>query len=247
MSTNNVNIVNTNNWYQKMNLNGTQNIGNMVLSGTNPSTQLALISVANDVHYCYSNYALQKTNGFTLSFQFYITGTDMNSICAYFGVTDPTTGFDANGGLANQSGSVELMIRPAGVSGGQNRFNLYTNYGSNTIAATNGTSVTTGTWQTVTITFTPSATGTWVVNYNGTNVISYNDTSFTSFTGNQNTVWGIHGATGGSSGASIRAVDLSVKQSMPLSVLKNTYSFYPEECFINKLSTHSQTKAAAAF
>ena len=247
MSTNNVNIVNTNNWYQKMNLNGTQNIGNMVLSGTNPSTQLALISVANDVHYCYSNYALQKTNGFTLSFQFYITGTDMNSICAYFGVTDPTTGFDANGGLANQSGAVELMIRPAGVSGGQNRFNLYTNYGSNTIAATNGTSVTTGTWQTVTITFTPSATGTWVVNYNGTNVISYNDTSFTSFTGNQNTVWGIHGATGGSSGASIRAVDLSVKQSMPLSVLKNTYSFYPEECFINKLSTHSQTNAAAAF
>jgi hypothetical protein len=247
MSSNNVNIVNTNNWYQKMNTNGTQNITNMVLSGTNPSTQMALISVANDVHYLSSNYQLSKTNGFTLTFQFYITGTSMNSICAYFGVTDPTTSFDANGGLANQSGAVELMIRPGNFGAGQNRFNLYTNYGSNTIAATNATSITTFAWQTVTITYTPSTTGTWVVNYNGTNVISYNDTSFTTFASNQNTVWGIYGATGGSSAAFIRAVDLSVKQSMPMSILKNTYSFYPEECFINKLSTHSQTNAAAAF
>lgn len=247
MSTNNVNIVNTNNWYQKMNTNGNQNVTNMVLSGTNPSTQMALISVANDVHYLSSNYQLSKTNGFTLTFQFYITGTIMNSICAYFGVTDPTTNFDANGGLANQSGAVELMIRPAGGSGGQSIFNLYTNYGSNAIAATNGTSVTTGTWQTVTITYTPSVTGTWVVNYNGTNIISYNDSSYTTFASNQNTVWGIYGATGGSSGASIRSVDLSVKQSMPMSVLKNTYSFYPEECFINKLSTYSQNNVGAAF
>jgi len=239
---NNINVVNTNNWYQKMNLNGTQNVTNMVLSGTNPSTQLALISVANDVHYCYSNYALQKTNGFTLTFQFYITGTNMNSICAYFGVTDPTTSFDANGGLTNQSGAVELRIAPSTPI-----FQLYTNYGSNTIAATSSTSVTTGSWQTVTITYTPSATGTWVVNYNGTNVISYNDTSFTSFVNNQNTLWGIYGGTSNAVTGLVRAVDLSVKQSMPMSVLKNTYSFYPEECFINKLSTHSQTNAAAAF
>jgi len=244
---NNINVVNTNNWYQKMNLNGTQNVTNMVLSGTNPSTQLALISVANDVHYLSSNYALQKTNGFTLTFQFYITGTDMNSICAYFGVTDPTTGFDANVGLANQSGAVELMIRPGFLGTGQNRFNLYTNYGSNTIAATNATSIATGAWQTVTITYTPNSVGTWVINYNGTNIISYNDTSYTTFANNQNTVWGIYGATANTMTASIRAVDLSVKQSMPMSVLKNTYSFYPEECFINKLSTHSQTNAAAAF
>jgi hypothetical protein len=247
MSTNNVNIVNTNNWYQKMNLNGTQNITNMVLSGTNPSTQMALITVANDVHYCYSNYQLSKTNGFTLSFQLYITGTNMNSICAYFGVTDPTTSFDANGGLANQSGAVELMIRPGGGSGGQSIFNLYTNYGSNTIAATNGTSVTTGTWQTVTITYTPNSVGTWVVNYNGSNIISYNDSSYTTFASNQNTLWGIYGATANTVSASIRAVDLSVKQSMPLSALKNTYSFYPEECFINELSTYSQNNIGAAF
>jgi hypothetical protein len=243
MSTNNVNIVNTNNWYQKMNLNGDNNIGNMVLSGTNPSTQLALITASNDgAHYCYSNYPLSKTNGFTMSFQFYISVTNIASICVYFGVTDPTTGFDPNSGVANQSGAVELRIAPATPI-----FQLYTNYGSNTVAATSSTSVTTGSWQTVTITYTPSVTGTWVVNYNGTNVISYNDSSYTSFANNQNTVWGIYGGTSNAVTGLVRAVDLSVKQSMPLSVLKNTYSFYPEECFINKLSTHSQTNAAAAF
>ncbi len=242
MSTNNVNIVNTNNWYQKMNLNGNQNVGSMVLSGTNPSTQMTLINSANDVHYLSSNYALQKTNGFTLTFQLNIAATNINSICAYFGVTDPTTSFDANGGLTNQSGAVELRIAPATPI-----FQLYTNYGSNTVAASSATSVATGAWQTVTITYTPSATGTWVVNYNGTNVISYNDTSFTTFASNQNTVCGIYGSTSNSTTVSIRAVDLSVKQSIPMSVLKNTYSFYPEECFINKLSTHSQTNAAAAF
>lgn len=243
MSTNNVNIVNTNNWYQKMNLNGDNNIGNMVLSGTNPSTQLALITASNDgAHYCYSNYPLSKTNGFTMSFQFYISVTNIASICVYFGVTDPTTGFDPNGGVIGQSGAVELRIAPATPI-----FQLYTNYGTNSIVATSATSVSAGTWQTVTITFTPSATATWVVNYNGTNVISYNDTSFTSFANNQNTLWGIYGGTSNAVTGLVRAVDLSVKQSMPLSVLKNTYSFYPEECFINKLSTHSQTNAAAAF
>jgi hypothetical protein len=249
MSTNNVNIVNTNNWFQKMNNIGTQNVTNMVLSGTDSNVQMALISVANDVHYCYSNYPLSKTNGFTLTFQLYITGTNMNSICAYFGVTDPTTGFDANGGLANQSGAVELMIRPGtiGLEAGQSRFNLYTNYGSNTIAATDSTAVATGAWQTIKITYTPNSVGTWVVNYNGTNIISYNDSSYTTFANNQNTVWGIYGATSNTVSTSIRAVDLSVKQSMPLSVLKNTYSFYPEECYINKLSTHSQTNLGAAF
>ena len=243
MSTNNVNIVNTNNWYQKMNLNGNNNIGNMVLSGTNPSTQLALITASNDgAHYCYSNYPLSKTNGFTMSFQFYISATNIASICVYFGVTDPTTGFDPNSGVVGQSGAVELRIAPATPI-----FQLYTNYGSNTVAATSSTSVTTGSWQTVTITYTPSVTGTWVVNYNGTNVISYNDSSYTSFANNQNTLWGIYGGTSNAVTGLVRAVDLSAKQSMPMSVLKNTYSFYPEECFINKLSTHSQTNAAAAF
>ena len=242
MSTNNVNIVNTNNWFQQMNIIGNQNVTNMGLSGTNPSTQMLLISSANDVHYLSSNYQLSKTNGFTLTFQIYITGTNMNSICAYFGVTDSTTSFDANGGLSGQSGAVELRIAPATPI-----FQLYTNYGSNTIAATSATSVATGAWQTVTITYTPSTTATWVVNYNGTNVISYNDSSYTTFTSNQSTLWGIYGATSNTVSASIRAVDLSVKQSMPMSVLKNTYSFYPEECFINKLSTYSQNNVGAAF
>jgi hypothetical protein len=226
-----------------MTLLAAQNASNMVLSGTNPSTQLALITASNDgAHYCYSNYPLSKTNGFTMSFQFYISVTNINSICVYFSVTDPTTGFDPNSGVANQSGAVELRIAPSTPI-----FQLYTNYGSNTVAATSSTSVTTGSWQTVTITFTPSVSNTWVVNYNGTNVISYNDSSYTSFTGNQNTLWGIYGGTSNAVTGLVRAVDLSVKQSMPMSVLKNTYSFYPEECFINKLSTHSQTNAAAAF
>ena len=225
-----------------MNIIGNQNVTNMGLSGTNPSTQMLLISSANDVHYLSSNYQLSKTNGFTLTFQIYITGTNMNSICAYFGVTDSTTSFDANGGLSGQSGAVELRIAPATPI-----FQLYTNYGSNTIAATSATSVATGAWQTVTITYTPSTTATWVVNYNGTNVISYNDSSYTTFTSNQSTLWGIYGATSNTVSASIRAVDLSVKQSMPMSVLKNTYSFYPEECFINKLSTYSQNNVGAAF
>jgi len=243
MSTNNVNVVNTNNWYQKMKLLADQNASNMVLSGTNPSTQLALITASNDgAHYCYSNYPLSKTNGFTMSFQFYISVTNIASICVYFGVTDPTTSFDPNSGVANQSGAVELRIAPSTPI-----FQLYTNYGSNTVAATSSTSVTTGSWQTVTITFTPSAIGTWVVNYNGTNVISYNDSSYTSFVNNQNTLWGIYGGTSNAVTGLVRAVDLSVKQSMPMSVLKNTYSFYPEECFIDELSTHSQTNVGAAF
>jgi len=240
MSTNNVNIVNTNNWYQKMNTSGTQNVTSMVLSGTNPSTQMTLINSANDVHYLSANYPLSKTNGFTLSFQLYITGTNINSICAYFGVTDPS--FDANGGLVGQSGAVELRIAPATPI-----FQLYTNYGSNTVAATSATSVSVGAWQTVKITYTPSVTGTWVVNYNGSDIISYNDTLFTTFANNQNTICGIYGSTPNTVSASIRAVDFSVKQSIPMSILKNTYSFYPEECFINKLSTHSQNNAAAAF
>jgi hypothetical protein len=243
MSTNNVNIVNTNNWYQKMTLLAAQNASNMVLSGTNPSTQLALITASNDgAHYCYSNYPLSKTNGFTMSFQFYISVTNIASICVYFGVTDPTVSFDPNSGVVGQSGAVELRIAPASPI-----FQLYTNYGTNSVVATSSTSVATGSWQTVTITFTPSATATWVVNYNGTNVISYNDTLFTSFTSNQNTLWGIYGGTSNAVTGLVRAVDLSVKQSIPMSILKNTYSFYPEECFINKLSTHSQTNAAAAF
>ena len=248
MSTNNVNIVNRNNWFQKMNTIGTQNVTNMVLSGTDSNVQMALISVANDVHYCYSNYPLSKTNGFTLTFQLYITGTNMNSICAYFGVTDPTTSFDANSGLANQLGAIELMIRPGGGSGGQSIFNTYANYsGSSSLGPTSATAVATGAWQTVKITYTPSTTATWVVNYNGTDIISYNDSSYTTFANNQNTVWGIYGSTANTVSASIRAVDLSVKQSMPLSVLKDTYSFYPEECYINKLSTNSQKNVAAAF
>jgi len=240
MSTNNVNIVNTNNWFHKMNITGNQNVTNMVLSGTDPNMQMLLINSANDVHHCYSNYQLSKTNGFTLTFQLYITGTNMNSICAYFGVTDPN--FDANGGLSGQSGAVELRISPATPI-----FQLYTNYGSDAIVATSATSVATGAWQTVKITYTPSATNTWIVNYNGTDVISYNDTLFTSFANNQNTFCGLYGSTANTVSASIRAIDLSVKQGMPLSTFKNTYSFYPEECFINKLSTHSQTNAAAAF
>ena len=126
MSTNNVNIVNTNNWYQKMKTSGTQNVTSMVLSGTNPSTQMTLINSANDVHYLSANYPLSKTNGFTLSFQLYITGTNINSIGAYFGVTDPS--FDANGGLVGQSGAVELRIAPATPI-----FQLYTIYGTNSI------------------------------------------------------------------------------------------------------------------
>ena len=240
MSTNNVNIVNTNNWYQKMNTGGTQNVGSMVLSGTNPSTQMTLINSANDVHYLSANYPLSKTNGFTLTFQLYITGTNLNSICAYFGVTDPS--FDANGGLVGQSGAVELRIAPATPI-----FQLYTNYGTNSVVATSATSVSTGAWQTVKITYTPSVTGTWVVNYNGSDIISYNDTLFTTFANNQNTICGIEGHTSNTVSAFIRAVDFSVKQSIPMSILKNTYSFYPEECFINKLSTHSQNNAAAAF
>ena len=240
MSTNNVNIVNTNNWYQKMKTSGTQNVTSMVLSGTNPSTQMTLINSANDVHYLSANYPLSKTNGFTLSFQLYITGTNINSIGAYFGVTDPS--FDANGGLVGQSGAVELRIAPATPI-----FQLYTNYGTNSIVATSATSVSVGAWQTVKITYTPSVTGTWVVNYNGSDIISYNDTLFTTFANNQNTICGIYGSTPNTVSASIRAVDFSVKQSIPMSILKNTYSFYPEECFINKLSTHSQNNAAAAF
>ena len=242
MSTNNVNIVNTNNWYQQMNIIGNQNVTNMVISSTNPSAQMLLISSANDVHYCYSNYPLSKTNGFTLTFQLYITGTNMNSICAYFGVTDSTTSFDANGGLPNQTGAIALRIAPATPI-----FQLYNNYGTNTIVATSSTSVASGAWQTVTVTYTPSVSNTWVVNYNGTNVISYNDSSYTTFANNQNTVWGIYGTTSNTVSASIRAVDLSVKQSLSLSELKNTYNFYPEESFINKLSTHSQNNLGAAF
>ena len=240
MSTNNVNLVNTNNWYQKMTVYGSQNQTNMIPTGTNPSVQMTLISLANDVHYVYSNNQLSKSNGFTLSFGLYITGTGMNSICAYFGVTDPY--FDGNGGVASNSGAVELMIRPA-----SNVFRWYTNYGTNTIAATSSTSMSTGTWHTITITYTPNSVGTWVVNYDGTNVISYDDSSYTSFASNPSTYWGLYGATSGNVTAYIRAVDLSIKQSLPLAALKNTYSFYPEECFINKLSTYSQNNAAAAF
>ena len=240
MSTNNVNIVNTNNWFHEMNIIGNQNVTNMVLSGTNPNMQMLLINSANDEHHCYSNYQLSKTNGFTLTFQLYITGTNMNSICAYFGVTD--SNFDANSGLSGQSGAVELRIAPATPI-----FQLFTNYGSSAIVATSATSVATGAWQTVKITYTPSSVGTWIVDYNGTNVISYNDTLFTSFANNQNTFCGLYGSTSQNVQASIRAIDLSVKQSMPLSAFKNTYSFYPEECFINKLSTHSQNNVGAAF
>ena len=239
MSVNNVNIVNTNNWYQKMNIYGTNS--NIVgVTGTNPSVQMLIITSANDVNYCSQCYPLSKTNGFTLTFQVYVTGNTFNSVCAYFGVTDQTSSFDANGGLAGQTNAVSLMIR-------SNVFRLYTNYGSNTIAASSNTTIGLNAWQTVKITYTPSVTNTWVVNYNGTNIITYNDSSYTSFAGNQNNLWGLYGTTASAVNASFRAVDLSVKQSLSLSSLKNTYSFYPEECFINKLSTHSQKSAAAAF
>ena len=239
MSGNNLKVVNTNNWYQKMNIYGT-NSGIITITGTDPSMQMLLITAANDINYCSSNYQLSKSNGFTLTFQLYATGSNFNSICAYFGATDSTSSFDANGGLSGQSGAVSLMIR-------SNVVRLYTNYGTNTISASSDTSIGSNAWQTITVTYTPSVTNTWTVALNGTNIITYSDSSYTTFASNQNTLWGFYGATSQTVSASIRAVDLGVKQSMPMSVLKNTYSFYPEECFINKLSTHSQTNAAAAF
>ena len=227
MSGNNLKVVNTNNWYQKMNIYGT-NSGIITITGTDPSMQMLLITAANDVNYCSSNYQLSKSNGFTLTFQLYLTGSNFNSICAYFGATDSTSSFDANDGLSGQSGAVSLMIR-------SNVVRLYTNYGTNTIAASSDTSIGTNAWQTITVTYTPSVTNTWTVALNGTNIITYSDSSYTTFASNQNTLWGFYGATSQTVSASIRSVDLGVKQSMPMSVLKNTYSFYPEECFINKL------------
>jgi hypothetical protein len=252
MSTNNVNIVNTNNWYQKMNVNGNQNVTNMVLSGTNPSTQMTLINSANDVHYLSSNYPISSVNGFTMSFQFYISGTASNLIWlnAFFGTLD----YNVNAPNINGQGGVEIIVNPGGFTygyGNGHQLQILSIGTSGTYpVVSNNTSVTAGAWQTVSITFNPSGTtNNWVVSYNGTTVMTYNYSS--NIYGNpigQNSTWGI-GATNGGTPATvfIRNVDFSVKQSMPLSVLKNTYSFYPEECFIDELSTHSQTNAAAAF
>jgi len=70
MSGNNLKVVNTNNWYQKMNIYGT-NSGIITITGTDPSMQMLLITAANDINYCSSNYQLSKSNGFTLTFQLY--------------------------------------------------------------------------------------------------------------------------------------------------------------------------------
>ena len=252
MSTNNVNIVNTNNWYQKMNTNGNQNVTNMVLSGTNPSTQMTLINSANDTHYVYSNYPISSVNGFTMSFQFYISGTASNLIRlnAFFGTLDYNVGTNLNG-----QGGVQVLINPSGSTygneGNGSPLQIVSAAVSSTYPVTsNNTAVTASAWQTVSITFNPSGTtGNWVVSYNGTTVMTYNYSSNIYGTPiGQNSTWGIGASTGGTPATVyIRNVDLSVKQSVPLSVLKNTYSFYPEECFINKLSTYSQNNVGAAF
>ena len=250
MSTNNVNIVNTNNWYQKMNTNGNQNVTKMVLSGTNPSTQMTLINSANDTHYLYSNYPISSVNGFTMSFQFYISGTASNLtlLNVFFGTVDYNVGSNLTG-----QGGVELLINPGqyGSIGNGAPLQIISSGVSNTDNVTsNNTSITAGAWQTVSITYNPSGTtNNWVVSYNGTTVMTYNYSS--NIYGNpinQNNCCGIGASTGATPATVyIRAVDFSVKQTIPMSVLKNTYSFYPEECFINKLSTHSQNNAAAAF
>lgn len=252
MSTNNVNIVNTNNWYQKMKTNGNQNVTKMVLSGTNPSTQMTLINSANDNHYLYSNYPISSVNGFTMSFQFYISGTASNLtlLNVFFGTLDYNVGSNLNG-----QGGVQLLINPGqSTYGGQGSgapLQFLSSSNSNTWPAVdNYTAITAGAWQTVSITYNPSGTtNNWVVSYNGTTVMTYNYSS--NIYGNpigQNNFCGIGAATGETPATVyIRAVDFSVKQSIPMSILKNTYSFYPEECFINKLSTHSQNNAAAAF
>jgi hypothetical protein len=221
---------------------------NVSITGTNPNVQTTLISTANNVNFCYYKYPLQKSNGFTLTFQLYITATNINSVCASFGITTPS--FDGNGGLSGQSGAVELMINPASLSyhGGGVPFSIYTNYGSNTVVASSNTAVGTGTWQTVTITFTPSATATWVVNYNGTNLISYNDSSYANFVNNPNTLWGFYGSTPNASPVYIRQVNMNVNlNSISLNSLKNIIYDYPEECFVNKLSNYSQSNCTAAF
>ena len=252
MSTNNVNIVNTNNWYQKMNTNGNQNVGSMVLSGTNPSTQMTLINSANDVHYLSSNYPISSVNGFTMSFQFYISGTASNLtwLNVFFGTLD----YNVNSNVVGQGG-VQVLINPGqytfGGQGNGDPLQIISNgVSSSWPAVSNNTAITAGAWQTVSITFNPSGTtNNWVVSYNGTTVMTYH------YSGNiygnpigQNSTCGIGASTGATPATVfIRAIDFSVKQSIPMSILKNTYSFYPEECFINKLSTHSQTNAAAAF
>ena len=252
MSTNNVNIVNTNNWYQKMTLLAAQNASNMVLSGTNPSTQLALINSANDVHYLSSNYPISSVNGFTMSFQFYINGTASNLtwLNVFFGTLD----YNVNSNLVGQGG-VQVLINPGqstfGGQGNGDPLQIISNGVSSTWpAVSNNTAITAGAWQTVSITYNPyGTTGNWVVSYNGTIVMTHDNAA--NIYGNpigQNSCCGIGASTGATPATVyIRAVDFSVKQSIPMSILKNTYSFYPEECFINKLSTHSQNNAAAAF
>ena len=235
----NTNLINYTNWYNLMSTNNT--LGTKVsVSGTNPDVQATLISTANNVNFCYYKYPLQNTQGFTLTFQLYITATNINSICASFGITSPS--FDGNGGVSGQSGAVEMMIKPS-----TNTFNLYTNYGTNTIAYTATVAFALNVWKTFSVTFTPSATNTWLITYDG-NTITYNDSSYTNFVNNPNTLWGIYGATSNASPVYLRQVNMNVNlPNVSLTSLKNNIYDYPEQCFINKLSTYSQNNCTAAF
>lgn len=235
----NTNILNTTNWYTTMSTNNT--LGTKVsVSGTNPDVQATLISTANNVNFCYYKYPLQKTQGFTLTFQLYITASNINSVCAAFGITTPS--FDGNGGVPGQSGAVEMMIKPS-----TNTFNLYTNYGTNTIAYTATVAFALNVWKTFSVTFTPSATNTWLITYDG-NTITYNDSSYTNFVNNPNTLWGIYGGTSNASPVYLRQVNMNVNLSnVSLTSLKNDIYDYPEQCFVNKLSTYSQNNCTAAF
>jgi hypothetical protein len=211
------------------------------VSGTNPDVQATLISGSNNVNFCYYKYPLQKTKGFTLTFQLYITASNINSVGASFGVTNPS--YDGNAGVPNQNGAVELMIRPA-----SNIFYLYNNYGTNTAVANATVTFALNTWKTVTVTFTPSATNTWVIGYDGSTVLTYNDASYTNFVNNSSTLWGIYGASTPATAVYLRQVNMNVNlNSISLNSLKNIIYDYPEECFINKLSNYSQNNCTAAF
>jgi hypothetical protein len=223
-----------------MTVNNNSGTNVSISGGTNPNVQATLISGTNNVNFCYYEYPLQKTKGFTLSLQLYITASNINSVCVAFGVTNP--GFDGNGGVAGQTGAVEMMIRPS-----TNTFNFYTNYGTNTIAYTSTVAFALNSWKTFSVTFTPSATNTWSFNYDG-NILTYNDSSYTNFVNNPSTLWGIYGASTPATAVYVRQVNMNVNlNNVSLNSLKSNLYEYPEQCFVNKLSTFSQTNCRAAY